>query len=589
MNYTRIHTYLISCLLLMLGLSLPSAMWAGTPSPSTTTLTVSASSVPIRTLVTLTARVTSGGKAVAPGLVTFCSATAKYCQNSAVLGQAQLTHAGTATLHLIFPIGAHSIKAVFQGTNLVAGSHSAAESVDVTGEHGTTTTISATGKPGDYSLTGMVTSLGVPDQTGTVIFPDATNNNRPVAEAQLGAAALGFAFVGATSSGTNPGVVGFNVGVAAADFNGDGRLDQAVFNANGGLSILLGNGDGTFIQLPPLNIACTDKDSCFAMAVGDFNGDDIPDLAVANYSYFDSTVTILLGKGDGTFTAAASLSAPAYSVGVAVGDFNRDGNADLLVGGYGGLQVLLGNGDGSFTPGPATEVAYVDSIAVGDFNGDGKADLALAGSGVGGLAVLLGNGDGTFAQLPPLSFFCHGACFATLVADFNGDGKPDLAVGDSGPIGEGSPGTVYIFLGNGDGIFSPGTSIDDNGNPDSVAVGDFNGDGKADLALGEYGTGPTAVYLGAGDGTFADRLDVSDSASLFASGDFNNDGRTDLVVFPPYQKNLLTTAISEAVVSATVSGVSVHGTGTHYVFAQYQGDETHHQSYSSTAIPLQAR
>ena len=304
MNQTRIYNRTFSCLLLVLGLSHSSALWAG-PSPSTTTLTVSGSYVPIRTLLTLTAKVTSVGKPVAPGLVVICSATGKYCQNSAVLGQAQLTKTGIATLHLILPLGEHSIKAVFQGTNSFASNQSSAQNVDVYGKHGTSTTISVTGTPGNYTLTGTVKSLGIPNQTGTVIFPDTTNHDIPLAEAQLGPGRLGVAYVTATSLLPNPEVV--------ADFNGDGWPDMAVRNENGGTtSILLGNGDGTFTlkSSPSAGVGGYQ----YPMVVGDFNGDDIPDLVV-----LDVGVTILLGNGDGTFKEATPPATPNYPFAAVVG------------------------------------------------------------------------------------------------------------------------------------------------------------------------------------------------------------------------------------------------------------------------------
>jgi len=177
--------------------------------------------------------------------------------------------------------------------------------------------------------------------------------------------------------------------------------------------------------------------------VGDFNRDGIPDLAVANGPRFDQgatgSVTILLGNGDGTFTTETeSPDAGGQPLFITTGDFNGDGIPDLVVSdmnsGYpelGNLTVLLGNGDGTFTPtavSPQTgSIPY--SVAVADFNGDGKADLVTANAGSNTVTVLLGNGDGTFAA--PLNFAAGADPVFAAVGDFNGDSIPDLATANN--------------------------------------------------------------------------------------------------------------------------------------------------------------
>ena len=572
MIFRHICSRLIVCLPLVLGMAPSRAIWASAPSPSSTTLKISPPYAG-HAHVSLTATVTSNREPVAPGLVVFCRATAKYCEDTAVLGQAQLTSAGTATLNLILPVGHYNIRAVFQGTNIVAGSGSPARDVTVIGRFATATTVSATGGPGDYSLTGTVTSFGYPDPTGEVSFRDEAHRDSPLARARLGPATSGYAIVDADSSPVQ------TLGVAA-DFNGDGRLDQAVLNVEGGISVLLGNSDGTFTMKSSPAVG----NDPYAMAVGDINGDDIPDLAVANNQ--DSTVSILLGKGDGTFTAANSLSTPTYPEAIAAGDFNGDGNVDLVVGGYTNeLQILFGNGDGTFTPGSAIQANHIygpTTIAVSDFNGDGKADFVVA-SDIG-ISLFLGNSDGTLTAAPPLPVVCDDACPGVAVADFNQDGKPDLAVADRGEL-DNYVGAVYILLGNGDGTFTPGG----NTAPEYavyVAVGDFNGDGIVDLVVGQNQYSSTDVYLRAQDGTFI-RQPVTTTTSFFLPGDFNNDGRTDLVLATGFNPSSLTTALSETAASATASNISVEGPPVvQPVFAQYSGDNEHRRS-RSTAIPLQ--
>jgi hypothetical protein len=325
----------------------------------------------------------------------------------------------------------------------------------------------------------------------------------------------------AFGAGTNPD------SAAVGDFNGDGKLDLAVANyGSDNVSILLGNGDGTFQAA--VNYGAGEFPE--SVAVGDFRGDGKLDLVVANQG--SNNVSILLGNGDGTFQAAVNYGVGSSPTSVAVGDFNGDGKLDLVVANSfsNNGSILLGNGDGTFQ----AAVNYgagltLFSVAVGDFNGDGKLDLAVAGSDV---SILLGNGDGTFktavqyvAGLEPNSL---------AVADFNGDGKLDLAVANY------ESNNVSILLGKGDGTFQAAVDYGigtENypATPGSVAVGDFNGDGKLDLVVAGVesdGVSVVSVLLGNGDGTFQAAVNYGAGAQTsVAVGDFNGDGRLDLA-FP---------------------------------------------------------
>ena len=321
--------------------------------------------------------------------------------------------------------------------------------------------------------------------------------------------------------------------VAVGDFNGDGRADFVSTGGTGSstVTVVLGRGDGSFQT--PINYPVGANPRF--VAVGDFDGDGIPDLAVTG-----SALNILLGNGDGTFRQGASYSAAALPVSVA--DFNGDGIADLAVGG----TIWIGNGDGTFHPLVVT-TATVEKSAVSDFNGDGKADLVLTAPGCFTLttgmghtqtfctdyaSVYLGNGDGTF-QSPLVAFqsqteFGPPLILVFTVGDFNGDGKPDFAYWDS---------VALEFLpGNGDGTFGPPIRISASvgGTVTSLTSGDFNGDGIIDLAVIAVTNSVSTVNLlaGNGDGTFQSlgNQAAAGSADALSVADFNGDGRADLVI-----------------------------------------------------------
>ena len=356
--------------------------------------------------------------------------------------------------------------------------------------------------------------------------------------------------------------------VAVGDFNRDGIQDLAVANSGrasgsaGSVSVLLGNGDGTFqtardfpAHLNPAGVA-----------VGDFNGDGIEDLVTANYNSDD--VSVLLGNGDGTFGPPLNIPVGAGSTPnfVAVGDFNRDGRADLAVANYGGgssstaVGVLLGNGNGTFqAPVALTTGRYPLWVEVGDLNGDGLQDLAVANfsADVASVSVLLGNGDGTFqaARNTPV----HGAA-CVAVGDFNGDGVQDLAVIDY------YSGNVAVLLGNGDGTSAPAVVYAAGVNALTVTVGDLNGDGVQDLAVANWNqnAGNTvSVLLGNGDGTFQAKQDIVVGRGVAGAvfGDFNGDGASDLVV-PSFNGNFVSVLLNTTTHAPNTLTVNKGGTGS---------------------------
>jgi VCBS repeat protein/FG-GAP repeat protein len=321
--------------------------------------------------------------------------------------------------------------------------------------------------------------------------------------------------------------------VAVGDFNGDGKQDLAVptfFNFS--VSILLGDGAGNFSGATDYHTGSYPT----SVAVGDFNGDGKQDLAVTNA--YDNAVAILLGNGDGSFQSPVSFYVGSYPLSVAVADFNGDGKRDLAVanGSSNDVSILLGNGDGSFQSAVNFGAgSAVQSVAVGDFNADGKQDLAIPNAGSspdyndGTVSILLGNGDGTFSG--PTTLALGSFSFSVAVGDFNGDGKQDLAVSNNRSA------NVSILLGDGAGNFSAPTNVGTDPGPLSVAAGDFNGDGKQDLAVSNggivsYAIDKVSIFLGNGDGGFqpAVNFDVGSFPISAAVGDFNGDGKQDLAI-----------------------------------------------------------
>src|SRR6266516_2467543 len=324
-------------------------------------------------------------------------------------------------------------------------------------------------------------------------------------------------------------------GMAVGDFNGDGKLDLAVVNfGDWNIYVLLGNGVGTFQAARSVYFASGGGFPWYVVTA-DFNGDGKLDLAVSNYG--DNSFSVLLGNGDGTFQAPQTTPVGTNPAQVAVGDFNGDGKPDLVVSSVGNntVSVLLGKGGGTFLPPLVTPVGPNPwYFAVGDFNGDGKLDLAVDDYGCpldcnsspsNTVTVLLGNGDGTF--LPGPSLTVGNGPAGVAVGDFNGDGKPDLAVANL------NDNTLSILLGNGDGTFqAPQTFAGVGTKPYFVAVGDFNRDGKPDLVITNHLGNTVTVLLGNGDGTFQPaQTFLVDSDPVYATvGDFNGDGVQDLAV-----------------------------------------------------------
>ena len=376
-----------------------------------------------------------------------------------------------------------------------------------------------------------------PDVSGDAPPP---RNDDAATDAAVGTprcANLGYATLPWPETGTGP------YAVTSADLNGDTKPDLAVVNEfDNTVSVLLGSGNGTF----NVKSDYATGPAPHGVAVADVNGDAKPDLIVGNAGPFPGpfSMSVLLGNGDGTFGGKLDYPTDSQTEAIVVADVSGDGKPDVLVAGTKAVSVLLNNGNGTFAP----KVDYTvgsgfvpRSLVIGDINSDGKPDIVLASSSVVGdgnaISIFLGNGNGTFASHVDSAFSGELVLWAVAIGDVNGDGKIDVVTGNY------DTNTVNVLLGNGKGSFTSTVNSPTASKPLSLIPVDINGDGKLDLIV--RGIADVTVMLGQGNGTFTEGMTYSIEGSTFAPSqsavatDIDRDGKIDIVTTGRHKLDIL--------------------------------------------------
>ncbi|MGH8130864.1 MAG: FG-GAP repeat domain-containing protein [Steroidobacteraceae bacterium] len=328
--------------------------------------------------------------------------------------------------------------------------------------------------------------------------------------------------------------------VALADLNGDDRLDIVVASEqSNSLTLLLGDSGGRFAEAPGSPVAAGNIPN--DIAVGDFNEDSAPDLAVANHE--SDYLTALLGDGRGLFRQAQGspvrVRVKPHPHGIATADFDGDGHLDLVTDGWetDQVEVLRGDGRGGFSTLATLPVGRhpYQRVRAWDVDRDGDADIVTANLRGASVTVLAGDGHGGFRPAAGSPFLSNPFPTAVAMGDFNGDKLPDLAVTNSpsNSAGSGQDGLTVLLRNDAGGYLPAGTApVATGAAPTQLAVGDFDADGRDDIAVSNMNSDTATIARLAADGrvVIVENLRVGSLPKGIAAGDLNDDGKADLVV-----------------------------------------------------------